>query len=149
MDRFNIKRHSLIGFFSSFHFIQLLESVITPCYLTDPLIFRMHVLYLLLQLAGDHQSEYSEPSFIFFLSGCVKQVSLLFPYIHYRDICTPTDFATMFGPSYCRMLCLRMRNARRILAEWKLWRVIRNCSRNEIPMVSCLFNKENFTVLCW
>lgn len=39
--------------------------------------------------------------------------------ILYRDICTPTDSVTMFGPSSYRMLCLRMRIARKTLAALK------------------------------
>lgn len=52
--------------------------------------------------------------------------------IRYRDICTLTDFATMFGPSSYKMLCLSTRNARRMLAGWKLWHAIQSFSRNEI-----------------
>ena len=37
-----------------------------------------------------------------------------FPYLSYRDICTLTDFATMYGPSSYRMLYLRVRMAKRI-----------------------------------
>ena len=36
------------------------------------------------------------------------------PYLSYRDICTLTDFATMYGPSSYRMLYLRVRMAKRI-----------------------------------
>jgi hypothetical protein len=35
------------------------------------------------------------------------------------DICGHTDSATMFGPSFYRMLCLRMRTPRRILVWLK------------------------------
>lgn len=41
-----------------------------------------------------------------------------------RVICIPIGSATMYGPSFCRMPNLRMRNAKSMSGKWRLWHAI-------------------------
>lgn len=48
-----------------------------------------------------------------------------------RDICTPTGSVIMCGPLSYKMLCSRVRSARRLLTASRLWHVTRSCSHSE------------------